>query len=198
MKNEHTAPTSPMRLALGVASILMVPLLAMQVTDEVVWGPIDFTVAGALLFGSGLAYQLAARQAGSIRYRVGALLAIAAAFLLVWVNLAVGIIGDEGDPANAMYIGVLAVGVTGAIVARFRPHGMARAMFGAALAQASVAVIALAFALGSPASGPLELSAINGFFVALWVGSALLFREAARDVAERDAVPSPPAAGESL
>jgi hypothetical protein len=68
--------------------------------------------------------------------------ALAAAFLLVWVNLAVGIIGTEDYLANVMYVGVLAVGIIGAIIARFRPHGMARALFATALAQALVAVIA--------------------------------------------------------
>jgi hypothetical protein len=42
-----------------------------------------------------------------------------------------------------------------------------------------VAVIALVRRLGSPYSGPLEIVTINGFFVALFVGSAVLFRKAA-------------------
>jgi hypothetical protein len=51
------------------------------------------------------------------------------------MNLAVGVIGTEDDPANLMYVGVLAVGIIGAIIARFRPHGMARTLFATALAQ---------------------------------------------------------------
>jgi hypothetical protein len=43
-----------------------------------------------------------------------------------------------------------------------------------------VAVIALVGGLGAPYSGPLEIVTINGFFVALFVGSAVLFRKAAR------------------
>jgi hypothetical protein len=82
---------------------------------------------------------------------------------------------------------VLAVGIIGAIVARFRPHGMARALFATALAQASVAVIVLIFELGS-GNPPLEILALNGFFVGLFVGSAWLFREAARGGPERGAV----------
>jgi hypothetical protein len=106
--------------------------------------------------------------------------ALTASFILVWLSLGVGIIGADGDPANMMYFGVLAVGIIGAIVARFRPHGMARALFATALAQASVAVIALIFGLGLPWSPPVEILALNGFFVGLFVGSALLFRHAAR------------------
>jgi hypothetical protein len=106
--------------------------------------------------------------------------ALAAALILVWSSLGVGIIGADGDPANLMYFGVLAVGIVGAIVARFRTEGMARALFATALAQALVAAIALILGLGLPWSPPVELLALNGFFVALFVGSALLFRHAGR------------------
>jgi hypothetical protein len=112
-------------------------------------------------------------------YRCATGVALAAALFLVWLSLGVGIIGKDGDPANIMYFGVLAVGVIGAIVARFRPLGMARALFATALAQALVTVIALAARLGLPWSGPAEILLLNGFFIALFVGSASLFRRAA-------------------
>src|SRR5688572_3010259 len=106
--------------------------------------------------------------------------ALAAVLLLVWLSLGVGIIGRDGDPANLMYFGVLAVGMTGALIARFRPGGMARALFATALAQASVGLLAVIAGMGRPWSGPLELSALNGFFVGLFVLSAWLFRRAAQ------------------
>lgn len=168
------------RIALMTAFILLLPLLAMQFTDEVAWDLADFAVAGTLLFGTGLTYELIARKAGNIAYRAAIGVAVTAALLLVWMNLAVGIIGNEENPANLMYFGVLAVGIIGALIARFRPHGMARALFAMALAQTLVAVIALIAGLGYPWSGPLELSVLNGFFVALFVGSAWLFRRAAK------------------
>ena len=171
-----------------VALILLLPLLAMQFTAEVAWDVTDFAVAGALLLGAALTYELVARMADNIAYRAAVGVAVAAALLLVWLSLGVGIIGRDGDPANLMYFGVLAVGIIGAIVARFQPHGMARALFATALAQTSVAVIALIAGLGYPWSGPLELSALNGFFVALFVGSAWLFRRAAHGRPERGAV----------
>ena len=163
----------------AAALILLLPLLAMQVTDQVAWSLTDFVFAGALLVGAGLTYELAARKAGNIAYRAAIGVAGAAALLLVWLSLGVGIIGRDGDPANLMYFGVLAVGIIGALIARFRPHGMARALFATALAQALVAVIALVAGLGYPWSGPLELSLLNGFFVAMFVGSAWLFLRAA-------------------
>ena len=91
---------------LAVAFILLLPLLAMQITDEVVWDLADFAVAGALLFGTGLTYELAARMKGNTAYRAAVGLALAAALILVWVNLAVGLIGTEDNSANQMYGGV--------------------------------------------------------------------------------------------
>jgi hypothetical protein len=120
-------------------------------------------------------------------YKFAVGVALAAALLLVWLSLGVGIIGQDGDPANRMYFGVLAVGFIGALSARFRPRGMARALFATALAQTLVAAIALIARLGYPWSGPLELSILNGFFVALFVASAWLFRRAAQDSREQGA-----------
>lgn len=163
----------------AAALILLLPLLAMQVSDQVSWSLTDFIFAGALLVGAGLTYELAARKAGNIAYKAAIGVAGAAALLLVWLSLGVGIIGRDGDPANLMYFGALAVGIIGALIARFQSRGMARALYATALAQALVAVIALVAGLGYPWSGPLELSLLNGFFVAMFVGSAWLFRRAA-------------------
>ena len=48
------------------------------------------------------------------------------------------------------------------------------------ISSTGVAAIALVLGLGYPASPPLELVGLNGMFIALFVGSALLFRRAAR------------------
>ncbi len=162
----------------AAALLLLLPLIAMQFTDEVAWGVADFVIFGTLLLGVGVTYELATRRTGNTAYRFAVGVALTAAFLLLWVNGAVGIIGSADNDANLMYGEVLAIGVIGAVIARFRPHGMARALFATALAQVSVAVIALVAGLGSPGSGPLEIVALNGFFVALFLGSALLFQKA--------------------
>jgi hypothetical protein len=152
------------------AFLLLLPLVAMQFTDEVVWGPEDFIAFGAMLAGACGTYELAARKSGNRAYRAAVGVAVAAAFFLVWVNLAVGIIGTEGNPANLMFAGVLAVGIAGAVTARFKPLGMAYALVATAAAQALVAAIALAAGWGS-------IFALTGFFVALWLISAWLFRK---------------------
>jgi predicted membrane channel-forming protein YqfA (hemolysin III family) len=181
---------SRLRIAIWVvaALLLLLPLVAMQFNDEVKWSVADFVVAAVLLFGTCLAYELVAMRTENTTYRFAVGVALAAALILIWLSLGVGIIGKDGDPANLMYFGVLAVGVIGALIARFRPVGMARALLATALAQALVAAIALIAGLGQPWSGPLELSALNGFFVALFVASAWLFRKAARGRPEHSAV----------
>jgi hypothetical protein len=188
MKTDRPAYRSAIGIVLATAFILLLPLLAMQITDEVAWDLADFAVAGALLAGTGLMHRVAARNVRHIAYRVAVGVALAAALLLVWTNLAVGVIGEPDEPANAMYIGVLVVGTIGTIIARFQPAGMARTLLATALVQALVAVIVLiAGKHQSPGSSVPEILALNGFFVALFIGSAWLFRHAARKRPPADA-----------
>lgn len=67
--------------------MLLVPLLAMQFTDEVDWGLADFIVGGALLFGAGLTYDLFARRGSTVAYRAAVGVAVGAALLLLWISL---------------------------------------------------------------------------------------------------------------
>ena len=64
----NTTYKSAGRVALAVTCILLLPVLAMQFTDEVVWDLTDFAVAGALLLGAGFTYELVASKAGHIAY----------------------------------------------------------------------------------------------------------------------------------
>ena len=145
------------------------------------WDIVDFAVFGAMLVAVGVIYRLIKRQSRNMIYRLAAGVALAASFLLLWINAAVGVIGDESNDANLMFFGVLAVGLIGSVVARLQPHGMARALYATALAQALVAVIALIGGLGSTAAAwPKDILILNGFFIALWLLSAALFQKAAR------------------
>ncbi len=164
----------------GAALILLHPLVAMRFTDEVNWGAADFLFMGALLGAVGLGLELVVRGTHNGAYRVAAGVALALAFLLVWINAAVGIIGSQNEPANRLFGGVLAVAFLGAIAARFRPAGLARAMAATALAQSSVPLIASAFGLGpAPLLWSIKVLALTGVFAAMWLLSAWLFRRAA-------------------
>ena len=111
-------------------------------------------------------------KAGTPMYRGAVALAVAAALLLVWFY---GAVAEPGDSPGPMFFAPVAVLVFGALVAGFRPRGMAYALSATALVQALFAVIAM-IAWGQY----LEISIFNGFFIALWVGSAVLFRRATR------------------
>lgn len=144
------------------------------------WTFADFVVFGALVAGVGAAFALALRMSSSIPYRIGVGIALAASFLLIWVNGAVGIIGAESNDANMMFFGVLAVGVIGALLGRFQSRGMARALYATAVAQVLVGVIALAGGLGvEGAAWPRDILFATGFFGLLWLLSAWLFGKAA-------------------
>ena len=76
-----------------VATILLIPFIAMQFTDEVSWTILDFLVMGILLLGTGLLFELVMRKMTNVKYRTFLLVAIILTFLLVWAELAVGIFG---------------------------------------------------------------------------------------------------------
>ena len=81
-------------IAIATGLVLLVPLIAMQFSDDVVWSWFDFVVAGVLLFGAGLAFELLARRAGSTATRVLIGAGCMAVLLFVWAQLAVGVFGD--------------------------------------------------------------------------------------------------------
>ena len=160
----------------AAALVLLLPLVA-----GAPWTASDYVFAALLILAVGIPLDLVVRKTSGGAYRWAAVLALGTAFLLVWVNGAVGILGSETNDANLLYAGVLAVGFVGALLAYFRPRGMALAMAATALAQSAVAVGALIGGWAGPENGPFEVVAVNGMFVALWAGSAALFREAARE-----------------
>ena len=84
------------RNAIVTVLILMVPLIAMQFTDEVDWDLTDFVVMGALLFGTGLVYELIARKVTGPRNRAILAIVLVGAMLLIWADLAVGIFNIPG------------------------------------------------------------------------------------------------------
>jgi hypothetical protein len=165
----------------GMAAVLLLlPLVAMQFTSEVNWTLSDFVFAGAMFGLVGGTYELAIRLSRNYAYRGGVAVALLAAFLLVWINLAVGIIGNEDNPANLIFFAVIAIALTGSIASRFDAIGMARAMTVTAVVQELIAVIVLFVGLGrTDPPGPVGLFALISFFAFLWIASAALFRKAA-------------------
>lgn len=89
------------RVVWGTAAfLLLLPLFAMQFTEEVNWDAVDFIAFGAMLLAACGAYELTTGLSGNSNYRAAFGLAVAASFVLVWVNLAVGIIGRGNNAAK--------------------------------------------------------------------------------------------------
>jgi hypothetical protein len=153
---------------------MVLPVLPERISGTVAWDVGDFVFLAILLTGLGLAYELALRVSNRSAYRAAAAIAIAAGLLSIWINLAVGIVGSEDNPANLIYAAVTAVAVAGAIIARFLPLGMARTMVATAVAQVLIFLVALIAGLGF--TGPITV-----FFAGLWLVSAWLFQRAARE-----------------
>jgi len=165
-----------LRIALATALILLGVFAAMQTGGDIAWSGTDFVFAGVLLFGMGVAAEIVLRKGNSFPYRAALGLSLGSALLLTWINLAAGIIGPEDNPANRMYLGVVAIEAVGALAARLRPHGMAWALFAATLAQTIVTIVALLTQLNSPWDAQLKTLVLNVFFALVFVGAARLFQ----------------------
>lgn len=162
----------------AVAIALLIPRLA-----NFPWTLSDYVFAAVVLGGAGLVLEGVARVSRDIAYRLGAFVAIGACVLLVWVSAAVGFLGDEDNPANGVFIAVLATVLVGAVVARLKPRGMSRTLLAAAAVQVLIGAAALAFRLGAPGfAGVYEAVMGTGLFATLWLVSAGLFGRAAANL----------------
>lgn len=144
------------------------------------WTGGDFVFAFILLFGAGAAFELISKKMPkNTTYRFAVGLGVLTAFLLTWINAAVGIIGDN-DSANAMYLVLVALGFLGAIAVRFDAQRLSLLLLSMAIGQMIIPVIA--FIIWQPpfGLGVIQIFVLNVFFAVLWAGSGLLFRKAVR------------------
>jgi hypothetical protein len=154
----------------GAASLLLIPAIAMRFTTEVNWDAADFIFAAVLIAGGGVGIESLVARSTNPAYRAASVLALLAVFLTIWVNAAVGMIGSEEGLYNLLFLGVIAVAVGGALAARFRPDGMARAI-------AAAGVLHLMIAIGG-LTADLRGALLSLAFAAPWLLSAALFRKA--------------------
>ena len=162
-----------------VAVILAGLFGVMQISDEMNWSLFDFAFVGVALFGAGVLFEVLARNKGGKVYRAAFIIGLLGAFLLAWVNGAVGIIGNENQDANLLFSAVFAVGFIGSLIARFKAQGMAKTLFAAALVQILVPVVALIIWPPSAISwspGVFKVFLFASFFALLFLTSAFLFK----------------------
>ena len=112
MKTSKTLYRSAVRVALGVAFVLSVPLVAILITDDVVWSLADFAVAGVFLAAIGVTLELALRRAANLATALG----IAA------VGVAAAIFGEADDAPGLVLIGILLIVSACALGVRTAPR----------------------------------------------------------------------------
>lgn len=147
--------------------VLLLPLIAMQLTSEVNWTASDFVFAAVLLGSVGFTLELAVRRSRNLPYRAGVGFAVAGAFLIIWANGAVGMIGNEDNPYNLLFGAVLLLALLGSALARFRADGMAWAMGAAGILQIGIA-------LGGAAADPRG-ALFSSLLASLWLFAAVCF-----------------------
>ena len=156
----------------GAIALVLAPLVAMQFTTEVDWDETDFIFA-AVIFGIvGGLIELAVRLSANWYFRFGAMFGVLSGFMVVWANLAVGMIGNEDNPVNLWFGVVLLIAIAGSIASRVHSSMVAIAMATAGLVQASVGLVA----------GVLDADLLGGVFTIvlalLWFVAAVLFQKA--------------------
>jgi hypothetical protein len=78
-------------MLLGIIGLLLIPAIAMLFTNEVNWSIGGFVVMGTLLLAVALVTQFITRKISNKKYRIAFIALLIALFLLLWVELAVGI-----------------------------------------------------------------------------------------------------------
>lgn len=123
---------------------LVTPWILMRFTGEGAWTAFDFLVFGVMVGAVCAGFELAMRMSNRWTYRLAAFMTVIGGFLMVWANLAVGIIGNEEDPRNLMFYGLLLIGVVGALITRFEAQGLTWTLRLMAAAQLVIFVVAAA------------------------------------------------------
>lgn len=80
-------------ILLVIAILLLIPFIAMQFTSEVSWTSFDFMIMGILLLSTGFLCELVMRKVPKTEHRIALCIGLIIAFLIVWIEIAVGIFG---------------------------------------------------------------------------------------------------------
>ncbi|GAA4006338.1 hypothetical protein [Sphingomonas humi] len=150
---------------------LIAILLALPAILRFPWTASDFVLAAVMLGTVGAGIEFLARLSGNVFVRLGGVVMAVTCFLTIWVNLAVGMIGDD-NPYNLLFLGVLAVAVGGTLMVRYRAAAMVKVTLACAVLQVVVG-------LGGYGMDPRG-AIFSAFFGLFWLIAAALFAAGAR------------------
>lgn len=81
-------------LMVGVAGLLMLPLIGSYISTEINWSLFDYIVMGILLTAAGLIAILVYNRFKNRKFKFLYLAIIGVVFLLIYIELAVGLFGS--------------------------------------------------------------------------------------------------------
>jgi hypothetical protein len=173
------------RALLISTALLVVPLTASFFVDGWLWTAFDYAFAWVIFSLVSLGLTFVASKANGMTYKAGGAVAILTAFLLIWINAAVGFIGDGDlfDSPNGLYVAVVLFGIMGAVWSRLEARRMSQALYATALALALVPVVSYLVwppSVISWSPGVLPVFILNSCFVMAFVVSGLLFASASK------------------
>lgn len=155
--------------------LVLSPFVAMQFNREVQWTTADFIFATVIIGIVGALVELTVLLTANWFARAGGFVAILAGFLVFGSNLAVGMIGDEGNIVNLLFGLVLLIAIVGAWLSSLHRTILPAAMLAAGTTQCAIGL--LAGILGSDFKGGVLTILLS----TLWWISSLLFAIAATE-----------------
>jgi len=99
MKVSKAVYRSAVRVTLGVALILSLPLVAALVADDFAWSLADFVAAGVFLAAIGVVIELAVKRVGNLALAIG----------IAVVGIFAGVAGEADDAPGLVLLGIVLV-----------------------------------------------------------------------------------------
>lgn len=158
------------------AVLLLVPLYGNFYIEGWNWSGGDFVVMGAIIWIAAFLFELARTSTQNMTYKLAASIAVAASFLLVWVNAAVNIIGDD-NPVNTLYALIVIVGIIAAANMKFQSVRLSRMLFVVSGLLLIVPVIGLIATPENIAPGVMGIFLLSGFFAVAYALAGFLFQK---------------------
>lgn len=177
MKTQTHSFLTTRNIGLITVGLLLIPFIAMQFSTGVDWSISDFAIMGLLIFGTGMAFKWTFYKGRNLTYKAGVVLAIGTSFLLVWVDLAVGLIASGPNVPNLLFLGVVAVVIIGSVITNLQSKGMMLTMFLATMLIGLIGLVAIVMEYDRmPGNSWMEVLGVTGFFGMLYLIAGFLFR----------------------